>query len=110
VRLNALFDADVFLEDDLQLIECNFERHPAAALAMFCSNTTVAFGHRSVDMDTQVHLPPQSNALVLFPWVLTAVHSCMMCWATQLTPPALHTVSLPLSHPRCLFPLSLNVA
>ena len=56
VRLNNLLDADVFEEDDLELIESNFERHPAAALAMFCSNTTVAFGYRSVDMDAQVHL------------------------------------------------------
>jgi hypothetical protein len=53
--LNALLDVNVYEDDDLSLIESHFERHVAAALAMFYCNTTVAFGYRSeVNMDAQV--------------------------------------------------------
>ena len=55
-QLDALLDADVFNDDDLDLITTTFERNVSAALAFFSSNTSVAFGTRSaVDMEAQLY-------------------------------------------------------
>ena len=55
VCIENLLNVDAFTDEDKELIETHAERHVAAALALFASNTTVAFGLRTaVPMEAQV--------------------------------------------------------
>jgi hypothetical protein len=59
VRIENLLNIDAFTDEDKGLIETHAERHVAAALALFASNTTVAFGLRTaVSMEAQVSTDP----------------------------------------------------